>query len=86
MNFYEHQDRAERRTKIIVFLFVVAVICIIAIVVVPVGLATQWSPESMGATALACVLIVGIATLVKLSQLRSGGQSVAEMLGGSLLQ
>jgi len=86
MNFYEHQDRAERRTKIIVFLFVVAVICIIAIVVVPVGLATQWSPGSMGATALACVLIVGIATFVKLSQLRSGGQSVAEMLGGSLLQ
>ncbi len=85
MNFYEHQDRAQRRTKIIVFLFIVAVLCIVAIVGIPVGLATEWSPEAVGGTTLACLLIVGIATLVKLNQLRSGGHVVAEMLGGTQL-
>ncbi|MDP7004681.1 MAG: M48 family metallopeptidase [Phycisphaerales bacterium] len=85
MNFYEHQDRAHRRTKIIVFLFILAVLCIIAIIGIPVGIATQWSPEAVGASAVFCLLIVGIATLVKLSQLRGGGESVAEMLGGTVL-
>lgn len=85
MNFYEHQDRAQRRTKIIVFLFIAAVFCIIAIVGVPIGIATDWSPEAVGGTTLACLLIVGIATLVKLNQLRSGGHVVAEMLGGTQL-
>ena len=86
MNFYEHQDRAQRRTKIIVFLFALAVLCIVAIVGIPVGFATDWSPEAVGTTVVLCVLVVGIATLVKLSQLRSGGQGVAVMLGGTELQ
>jgi len=86
MNFYEHQDRARRRTKIIVFLFVLAVLCIIAIIGVPVGFATEWSPEAVGAVVVFCLLVVGIATLIKLSQLRGGGQTVAEMLGGTNLQ
>jgi len=86
MNFYEHQDRAERRTKIIVFLFVLAVLCIIAIVGVPIGLATEWSPGAISITVVSCLLIVGIATAIKLSQLRGGGQVVAEMLGGTALQ
>ena len=86
MNFYEHQDRARRRTKIIVFLFIVAVVCIIAIIGVPIGIATEWDPRAMGFAAVFCVLIVGIATLVKLGQLKGGGSVVAEMLGGSLLQ
>ena len=86
MNFYEHQDRAQRRTKLIVFLFILAVLCIIIIVSVPVGFATEWNPGAVGATVLLCVLIVGIATLVKLSQLRGGGRSVAEMLDGTELQ
>lgn len=85
MNFYEHQDRAHRRTKIIVFLFILAVLCIIALIGIPVGIATQWSPGAVGASAIFCLLVVGIATLVKLSQLRGGGESVAEMLGGTAL-
>ena len=73
MNFYEHQDRAERRTKFIVFLFVLAVLCIVLIVVIPVGLASEWEPAVVAVTAVVCLLIVGIATLVKLGQLRGGG-------------
>ena len=86
MNFYEHQDRAERRTKVIVLLFVLAVLCIVAIVGVPIGFATEWNPVAVGATALTCLLVVCIATFVKLSQLRGGGESVAVMLGGTALQ
>ncbi len=86
MNFYEHQDKAERRTKLIVFLFVVSVVCIVVIVGVPIGFATTWDPVAVGSTVLVCLLIIGIATLVKLSQLRGGGESVATMLGGTVLQ
>ena len=86
MNFYEHQDRAQRRTKIIVFLFIVAVLFIIAVVEIPVAIATKGDPIAIGATAVFCILIVGISALVKLRQLRGGGRVVAEMLGGSLIQ
>lgn len=86
MNFYEHQDRAQRRTKLIVFLFILAVICIVLIVSVPIGFASQWNLGAVGSAALISVLIVGIATLVKLSQLRGGGRGVAEMLDGKELQ
>jgi Zn-dependent protease with chaperone function len=86
MNFYEHQDRAEKRTKIIVFLFVVAVLCIVSIVAIPVGFAVEWEPAPVVITVVVCLLIVGIATLVKLSQLRGGGSVVAEMMGGTQLQ
>ena len=86
MNFYEHQDRAERRTKLIVFLFILAVLCIVAIVGVPIGFASEWDPLAIAGTVVVCMLIVGLATVVKLSQLRGGGQVVAEMLGGTPLQ
>ena len=86
MNFYEHQDRAQRRTKVIVFLFILAVVCIVVIVSVPIGFASQWNLGAVGGAALISVLIVGVATLVKLSQLRGGGRGVAEMLNGKELQ
>jgi Zn-dependent protease with chaperone function/uncharacterized tellurite resistance protein B-like protein len=86
MNFYEHQDRAERRTKAIVFLFILAVFCLVAIVAVPIGIATEWDLASTSIAAGVCLLIVGIATFVKLGQLRGGGSVVAEMMGGRQLQ
>ena len=86
MNFYEHQDRAERRTKIIVFLFVLSVLCVVSIVAVPVGFATQWQIEPIALTVAICLLVVGIAMLVKLKQLSGGGSVVAEMMGGVQLQ
>ena len=86
MNFYEHQDRARKRTKIIVFLFIIAVLMIVAMVVIPVGLISEWSPGAIVISAVFCLLIVGISTLVKLGQLNGGGHVVAEMLGGTQLQ
>ena len=86
MNFYEHQDRAQRRTRVIIFLFALAVICIIALVAIPVGFATEWDPIATIATAAICLAVVGIASLSKLAQLRGGGSVVAEMMGGIQLQ
>ena len=86
MNFYEHQDRARKRTKVIVFLFIVAVFMIMAMVVVPVGLVSEWNSGAVVVSAVFCLLIVGISTLVKLGQLNDGGHVVAEMLGGTQLQ
>lgn len=86
MNFYEHQDRAQRRTKIIVFLFFLAVVCIVAIVAIPTGIATEWELAPTVGTAVVCLLVVGIATIIKLGQLKGGGRVVAEMMGGTLLQ
>ena len=86
MNFYEHQDQARKRTKIIVLLFIVAVLMIMTIVIVPVGLMSEWNAGAIAIAAVFCVLIVGISTLVKLSQLNGGGHVVAEMLGGTELE
>jgi Zn-dependent protease with chaperone function len=86
MNFYEHQDRAERRTKYIVGLFILAVFCIVVVVGIPIGFASDWNPVAVASTVVICLLVVGIATTVKLSQLRGGGQIVAEMLGGTAVQ
>ena len=86
MNFYEHQDQARKRTKIIVLLFIVAVLMIMTIVIVPVGLMSEWNAGAIAVAAVFCVLIVGISTLVKLSQLNGGGHVVAEMLGGTELE
>ena len=86
MNFYEHQDRARKRTKVIVLLFIVAVIIIMGVIVVPVGLASEWNGGAIAIASVCCLLIVGISTLVKLGQLNDGGRVVAEMLGGTELQ
>ncbi len=82
MNFYEHQERAEKKTALIVFLFCLAVLCIVAIVVVPIGFATAWDLQIVAVSLVVCVGIIGFATLYKQRQLRGGGSMVAEMLGG----
>ncbi|MDP7008356.1 MAG: M48 family metallopeptidase [Phycisphaerales bacterium] len=66
-------------------LFAIAVALIIGIVVIPIGLFSEWNPSAMVVAGLFCVLIVGISSLVKLGQLNDGGQVVAEMLGGTEL-
>jgi Zn-dependent protease with chaperone function/uncharacterized tellurite resistance protein B-like protein len=92
MNFYEHQDRARRRTSLLVFLVVLAVLLIVLAIYFPIAaaLASQmpdtawwWNPSALVAVTIVCLLIVGIAGGNKLRQLRGGGSAVAEMLGGT---
>ncbi len=90
MNFFEAQDRARRRTHILVALFlaaVVAIVCSVYLVVGIAGYATMgiqpaFDPALFGVVALGTGLLIGGGSLFRSAQLRRGGPAVAELLGG----
>jgi Zn-dependent protease with chaperone function len=112
MDFFEAQDRARRRSKRLVFLFVLAVIGIVVssyfaamagINATNDGQRLQadyweyqrtarwsdrpflhrwWNPQLFLAIAGGTVVVIGLASLFKWSQMRQGGSAVAEMVGG----
>jgi Zn-dependent protease with chaperone function len=112
MDFFEAQDRARRRSKRLVFLFVLAVIGIVlssyfaamaGINATNDGQRLQadyweyqrtarwsdrpflhrwWNPQLFLAIAGGTVVVIGLASLFKWSQMRQGGSAVAEMVGG----
>lgn len=110
MDFFEAQERARRRSKRLVFLFILAVLgTILATYAIAIFSLNQrellddsvhlrnsyygetrpaaswrqwWNPEIFLWTAGTTLAVVGIASLYKWNQLRSGGAAVAEMVGG----
>jgi len=98
MNFFQHQDAARRASRQLVFLFVLAVVC----VVVAVDLAicfTMWKADPVGeyvtlsqwisahsgmvfGTSVVVLSIIGASSLYKTSVLSAGGGAVARSLGG----
>jgi Zn-dependent protease with chaperone function len=95
MDFFEHQERARRKTTLLVVYFVVAV----ALIVVAVYLAvagvmfyghnragyshdTLWFPDVFAAVSLGTLAVVAVGSLFKMAQLTSGGEVVARSLGG----
>ena len=96
MNFFEHQEKARRSTGRLVILFILAVAAIIAILYfffacslvfmgeqkpekfAPTGL---WQPYTLLYVAGGTLLCSGLACLIKISSLSSGGSAVAEMVG-----
>lgn len=100
MDFFEAQDKARRRTSKLVILYVMAVLLMIAaiylvvtgvfgyIMEVPPGATLPerlWHPELLLWVSTAVVIIILAGTLFRVAQLRRGGASVAEMLGGRKL-
>jgi Zn-dependent protease with chaperone function len=100
VNFFEHQDRARRQTRFLVFLFALAVVAVIltvnAVVLATVGVpnAASASPgtgflEANASIVLASTLItgavIGLASLYRTLQLRAGGGDIARSLGGTLV-
>ena len=100
--FFEHQDRARRHTKRLVFLFGLAVVAIVLGLYVLAAVATgfrgtdprtqqlvfeiAWlDPLLMLQVGLLTLVVVGGASLYRISQLSGGGRVVAEGLGGRLL-
>jgi len=104
-DFYQRQDRARRNTAWLVILFVIAVVCLVAVTFFVV----LWASRAVGAGerrptpagtvsgrselpdpyllaiggALGTLALVGLGTLFRVWQLRSGGgQGVAENVGG----
>lgn len=98
MNFFEHQDNARRRTRLLAFNYVLAVgLIILAIYGVAISLVTYagpleglptgtlWIPELFLPVALFTLAIIALGTMYKIFTLRSGGRAVAEMLGGRVV-
>ena len=104
MNFFEHQDRARKQSRWLIFVFILAVLAIVAsidllllLVMGVSGLQDGEVPLSIGETvkanlglltggAIACVAVIGLASLFKTASLRSGGGQVARQLGGTLVE
>jgi Zn-dependent protease with chaperone function len=101
MNFFEHQDRARRRTRLLVVLFALAVISIITVVDLTVliflgfgGDPAQplFSVPSLQENAHLLIWVslltagaIGLTSLFRILTLRSGGGGVARSLGGVLV-
>lgn len=97
MNFFERQDQARRKTRVLVCYFLLAVIAIIAAVYLLITLAFfwprdgfedwswLWSPKNLLYVMSGTLGVVAVGAGAKLIALRGGGASVAEMLGGRRL-
>ena len=102
MNFFESQDVARKNSGRLVVLFVMAVLLIAALVYLLIAAtvgymtrdaktgAVQWenllNPWLLLGAGLGSILVVGGGSLYKMMQLRGGGASIAEHLGGRLIQ
>ena len=90
-DFFEQQDVARRKTGRLVFFFALAIICLITLVyglLIFIGMAegaveSPWQPMLLLTSAAGVGAVVGLSSLIKVSQLASGGQSVALMMGGA---
>ncbi|MCX7806514.1 MAG: M48 family metalloprotease, partial [Planctomycetota bacterium] len=87
--FFEHQERARRRTWHLLFLFALAVLGIatgiyfvIAAVFAMREDGVPWDPELFVWVAGGTVAFIGLASLIRIVDLRKGGAAVAGMLGG----
>ncbi|MCA0936370.1 M48 family metallopeptidase [Vibrio alginolyticus] len=96
MDFFNQQDRARKRTGLLVFLFTLAVIAITGLVsVISIGIYFSVSGEPFNTQSIinycllsfaGVVLVVAASSLIRLSQLSSsGGRGVAESIGGTLI-
>ncbi len=91
MNFFEHQDRARRSSRRLVLLFIAAVLAIVVTVNLVAGLAFDLlaSPGQYAGTfvliSLLTLAMIAGASAYRVSSLRSGGGTVAQAMGGTLV-
>ena len=96
MDFFEHQDRARRNSRLLIVYFAVTVILIIATVyfslIAILALVTRdsenavhvldWNPQLLAAVVGAVVVLIATGSIYKIWMLGSGGEHVAVALGG----
>ena len=89
MNFFEHQEKARKKTGRLLFYFFLAVLCIFGALYSVASFAITkeigWNGEVAGFVAIGTVAVVGLGSLYKITSLAGGGKVVAESLGGRLL-
>ena len=85
MDFFEHQDIAQRKTSLLISYYCLAVFGIIVAVYIAVSLVfgNGWDLGNFALTSLVTIVVVALGSLLKSSQLKQGGRAVAEMLGGN---
>lgn len=100
MDFFQHQERARRRTSLLVLYFLLAVIAIILCVYLAVAAVlfyghsrgghttsgTLWFPDVFAAVAIGTICVITVGSLFKIAELSSGGEGVARSLGGRPVQ
>jgi Zn-dependent protease with chaperone function len=98
MDFFQHQESARRKTGLLVFYFLIAVVLIVLLVytilVAAIGLSGQrdasgmrtaiqfWNPGLFGGVSLLTLALIGGGSAYRIASLASGGHNVAEMMGG----
>lgn len=99
MDFFEKQDKARSRTRLLIFMFCLAVISMIVIIYVVIAVLMNFAdkrppepgtleffhPEVLAIVAVGVIVVVGMSSLFKIMELRGGGQKVAQFLGGRLV-
>ena len=92
MNFFQAQDQARSKTRLLTVLFIAAVVSLVLLtnVLVAIMLGVGISPAAIAAQppetwlliSTAVIGVIAVASLFKFSALRGGGRVVAESLGG----
>ncbi len=93
MDFFEHQEQARKKSGLLVFYFVLAIIGIVVsiyfVVLLISGydgnrymLRSLWNPEILSTTAIGTVAVILLGSGYKVMQLSGGGAVVAKDLGG----
>ncbi len=82
MNFFERQAQARRNSTRLIALFSLAVLGIVLMVGVLVLLIVGPRPGPLLAAAVGTLAVIGLGSLFRISSLRSGGDTVAQQLGG----
>ncbi|PBJ82536.1 peptidase M48 Ste24p [Lysobacteraceae bacterium NML93-0399] len=82
MNFFERQARARRNSSRLVVLFSLAVLGIVVMVDLVVLLVAGPQPGALLFATIATVGVIGLGSLFRISSLSSGGEPVAQQLGG----
>jgi Zn-dependent protease with chaperone function len=95
MNFFEHQDRARQNTKMLIGLFVMAVMGMVFTIyiaaLIAFGLFAQesvsilWYFNLFVLVAVPTIAVIGCGSYFKLVTLRQGGKVIAKDLGGRLV-
>ncbi|WP_416674355.1 M48 family metallopeptidase [Egbenema bharatensis] len=95
MNFFEHQDRARQNTKVLLGLFIVAVVGMVITIYIAAlfafGVAFQgnmpflWYLDIFVLVAVPTIAVIGCGSFYKLVSLRQGGKVIAQDLGGRLV-
>lgn len=88
-DFFQQQEAARGRTRLLMVLFAGAVLVVIALIYLLHGVITfygsdVWNPSLLVSASIACG-IIGTGSGIKMMQLSSGGSAVARDLGGRVV-